>query len=60
MGWRNYHNLLVKYGGQLKKAERIELDRAAEDCRESVVYQQQIAQIHYDMIVRRKKQIEFI
>jgi len=58
--WRDYYNLLVKYGGELKRAERIELNRAAEDCRDSVVHQQMIAQIHYDGMLSRKKQLEYI
>jgi len=58
--WRDYYNLLVKYGGELKKAERLELDRAAEDCPNSSVHQQMIAQIHYDGMLSRKKQLEFI
>jgi len=60
MAWRDYYNLLVKYGGQLKRAEPIELDRAAEDCPGSVVHQQMIAQIHYEGQKNRKKQLEFI
>jgi len=58
--WRDYYNLLIKYGGQLKRAERIELDRAAEDCPHSIVQQQQIAYIYYDRVNRRMKQLEFI